>query len=104
MSVIMIGVIRSHCVSGNMVITKTDSGSSVDSRETLVPIISAAAGAALAVVLQESFPVMAGIAGALAGAAAGRAAGTEKITGAAGRGEEAQAPSSSPASAVDTRA
>ena len=67
----MIGVIRSHCVSGNMVITKTDSGSSVDSRETLVPIISAAAGAALAVVLQESFPVMAGIAGALAGAAAG---------------------------------
>jgi hypothetical protein len=46
----MIGVIRSHCVSGNMVITKTDSGSSVDSRETLVPIISAAAGAALAVV------------------------------------------------------
>jgi diguanylate cyclase (GGDEF)-like protein len=54
-----------------MVITKTDSGSSVDSRETLVPIISAAAGAALAVVLQESFPVMAGIAGALAGAAAG---------------------------------
>ena len=54
-----------------MVITKTDSGSSVDSRETLVPIISAAAGAALAVVLHESFPVMAGIAGALAGAAAG---------------------------------
>jgi diguanylate cyclase (GGDEF)-like protein len=54
-----------------MVITKTDSGSSVDSRETLVPIISAAVGAALAVVLHESFPVMAGIAGALAGASAG---------------------------------
>ena len=54
-----------------MVITKTDSGSSVDSRETLVPVISAAAGAALAIVLHESFPIMAGIAGALAGAAAG---------------------------------
>ena len=56
---------------GNMVISKTDSGSSVDARETLVPIISAAAGAALAIVLHESFPVMAGITGALAGAAAG---------------------------------
>ena len=54
-----------------MVISKTNSTSSVDARETLVPIISAAAGAALAVVLHESFPVMAGIAGALAGAAAG---------------------------------
>src|SRR5688572_33466051 len=54
-----------------MVISKTDSTSSVDARETLVPIISAAAGAGLAVVLHESFPVMAGIGGALAGAAAG---------------------------------
>src|SRR5262245_53740920 len=53
-----------------MVITKSDSTSSVDARETLVPIISAAASAALAVVLQDSFPVMAGITGALAGAAA----------------------------------
>jgi diguanylate cyclase (GGDEF)-like protein len=54
-----------------MVISKTDSESSVDARETLVPIISAAAGATLAIVLHESFPVMAGITGALAGAAAG---------------------------------
>lgn len=55
-----------------MVITKSDStSSSVDSRETLVPVISAAVGAALAVVLHESFPVMAGITGAIAGGAAG---------------------------------
>lgn len=54
-----------------MVISKTDSNSSVDARETLVPVVSAAVGAALAAVLHESFPVMAGITGAIAGGAAG---------------------------------
>ena len=54
-----------------MVIFKTDSASDVDARETLVPVISAAVGAVLAIVLHESFPVMAGITGAIAGAAAG---------------------------------
>jgi diguanylate cyclase (GGDEF)-like protein len=55
-----------------MVITKSDSStSSGDARDTLVPIISAAVGAVLAVVLHDSVPVMGGIAGALAGGAAG---------------------------------
>ena len=54
-----------------MVITKTDSTSTADARETLVPVISAAVSAVLAVALHQSFPVMAGIAGALAGGAAG---------------------------------
>lgn len=54
-----------------MVITKTDTTPSGDARETLVPIISAAVGAVLAVVLHGSLPVMGGIAGALAGGAAG---------------------------------
>jgi diguanylate cyclase (GGDEF)-like protein len=54
-----------------MVISKTDSTSTVDARETLVPVVSAAVGALLAVALHASFPVMAGITGAMAGAAAG---------------------------------
>jgi diguanylate cyclase (GGDEF)-like protein len=54
-----------------MVIFKTDSASDVDARETLVPVISAAVGAVLAIALHESFPVMAGITGSIAGAAAG---------------------------------
>lgn len=54
-----------------MIITKTDATSSGDARETLVPIISAAVGAVLAVVLNDSVPVMGAIAGALAGGAAG---------------------------------
>jgi diguanylate cyclase (GGDEF)-like protein len=36
-----------------------------------VPVVSAAAGAVLALMLREAFPVMAGITGAMAGAAAG---------------------------------
>jgi diguanylate cyclase (GGDEF)-like protein len=67
----MIAMFGRTVFPGNMVISKTDSNASVDARETLVPIISAAAGAVLAVVLHDSFPVMAGITGALAGAAAG---------------------------------
>jgi diguanylate cyclase (GGDEF)-like protein len=43
----------------------------VDARDTLVPVVSAAAGALLATALHEVFPVLAGITGALAGAAAG---------------------------------
>jgi diguanylate cyclase (GGDEF)-like protein len=58
-------------VLGNMVISKTDSTSAVDARDTLVPVVSAAVGAALAVILHDSFPVMAGIAGAMSGAATG---------------------------------
>jgi diguanylate cyclase (GGDEF)-like protein len=54
-----------------MVISKTDSASTADARETLVPVISAVVSAVLAVALHESFPVMAGITGALAGGAAG---------------------------------
>lgn len=54
-----------------MVISKTDSTSDVDARETLVPVVSAALGAALAVAMHDAFPVLAGISGALAGASAG---------------------------------
>lgn len=56
---------------GNMVISKTDSSSAVESRDTLVPLLSAAAGAVLATAMHDSFPVMAGITGTLAGTAAG---------------------------------
>ncbi len=54
-----------------MVISKTDSMSTTDARETLVPLISAALGAFLALSWQEAFPLMSGITGALAGAAGG---------------------------------
>jgi diguanylate cyclase (GGDEF)-like protein len=54
-----------------MVISKTESTSEVEARETLVPVVSAAAGALLAAALHESFPMLAGITGAIAGAAAG---------------------------------
>jgi diguanylate cyclase (GGDEF)-like protein len=54
-----------------MVILRTDEASEVDARDTLVPVISAAIGAVLAVALHGAFPVMAGITGAFTGAAAG---------------------------------
>lgn len=54
-----------------MVISKTGSSTDIDARETLVPVVSAAMGAVLAVAMHDTFPVMAGITGALAGAAAG---------------------------------
>jgi diguanylate cyclase (GGDEF)-like protein len=54
-----------------MVISKTDATSDVDSRETLVPLASAAISALLAVAMHDAFPVLAGVTGALAGAAAG---------------------------------
>lgn len=57
--------------SGNMVISKTDSTAAVDAREALVPVISAALSAFLAVSMHGTFPVMAGITGAFAGAAGG---------------------------------
>jgi diguanylate cyclase (GGDEF)-like protein len=53
-----------------MVIFRTDTPS-VDARDTLVPLISAAMGALLAAALHDSFPVMGGITAAIAGAAAG---------------------------------
>lgn len=54
-----------------MVIFKMDSASDVDARDTLVPLVSAAIGAVLAVALHEAFPVLGGITAAIAGAAAG---------------------------------
>src|SRR5512147_1120196 len=48
-----------------------NSASEMDARDTLVPVVSAAVGAFLAVALHEVFPLMAGISGSLAGAAAG---------------------------------
>jgi diguanylate cyclase (GGDEF)-like protein len=54
-----------------MVITKTDSMREGDARETLVPVISAALGAFLALAWQDTFPMIAGITGALAGASGG---------------------------------
>jgi diguanylate cyclase (GGDEF)-like protein len=54
-----------------MVISKTESTPSVDGRETLVPMVSAAFGALLAAALHDSFPLMAGLSGTFAGAAAG---------------------------------
>ncbi|HET6621996.1 MAG TPA: GGDEF domain-containing protein [Dongiaceae bacterium] len=50
---------------------RAEAASAVDVRDTLVPVVSAAAGAVLALMLREAFPVMAGITGAMAGAAAG---------------------------------
>jgi diguanylate cyclase (GGDEF)-like protein len=55
----------------NMVIFKTDDTLANDARDTLVPIVSAACGAVLAVALHQDFPVLGGITAALAGAAAG---------------------------------
>jgi diguanylate cyclase (GGDEF)-like protein len=43
----------------------------VDARDTLVPLISAATGAVLAVALHPAFPVLGGITAAMAGATAG---------------------------------
>jgi len=43
----------------------------VDTRDTLVPLISAATGAVLAVALHPAFPVLGGLTAAMAGAAAG---------------------------------
>jgi diguanylate cyclase (GGDEF)-like protein len=43
----------------------------VDARDTLVPVVSAATGALLAVALHAAFPSLAGVTGAMAGAAAG---------------------------------
>lgn len=54
-----------------MVILRKDSASEVDARDTLVPVISAAVGAVLAVALHSAFPIMAGITGTITGAAAG---------------------------------
>ena len=54
-----------------MVISKTDATPATDARETLVPLISAALSAFLAISMHDTFPVMAGITGALAGASAG---------------------------------
>src|SRR5262245_31271809 len=55
----------------NMVISKTDDAVAHDARDTLVPVVSAACGAVLAMALHQEFPVLGGIAAALAGAAAG---------------------------------
>src|SRR5213593_2960118 len=51
--------------------TDTDTASTADVRDTLVPAISAATGALLAVALHPAFPVLGGITAAMAGAAAG---------------------------------
>jgi diguanylate cyclase (GGDEF)-like protein len=67
----MVALFRRTVFGENMVITKTESTPEVDAREMLVPVISAALGAFLALVWQDTFPVMAGVAGATAGASAG---------------------------------
>jgi diguanylate cyclase (GGDEF)-like protein len=54
-----------------MVIFRTDDALANDARDTLVPLVSAACGAVLAVALHQDFPVLGGITAALAGAAAG---------------------------------
>ena len=50
---------------------RADTASAVDVRDTLVPVVSAATGAVLALMLREAFPAMAGLTAAIAGAAAG---------------------------------
>jgi len=54
-----------------MVTLRNDPPSTAEAHDTLVPLVSAAIGAILAVALHEAFPVLAGITGSIAGGAAG---------------------------------
>ena len=54
-----------------MVAVSTDTASTIEGRESLVPLVSAVTAAILALALHQAFPVMAGVTGAMAGAAAG---------------------------------
>jgi diguanylate cyclase (GGDEF)-like protein len=54
-----------------MVITKTDFLSSAQEREAIVPVVSAALSAILAVAMHDAMPIMAGVTGIFAGASAG---------------------------------
>jgi diguanylate cyclase (GGDEF)-like protein len=54
-----------------MVAVSTDTASTIERREGLVPLVSAVTAAILALALHQTFPVMAAVTGAMAGAAAG---------------------------------
>jgi diguanylate cyclase (GGDEF)-like protein len=54
-----------------MITLRTDTESTIDARGVLVPVVSAATSAVLALALHQTFPTMASITAAMAGAAAG---------------------------------